>query len=117
MVDRINTERAKHGLAPLHYSQRLASSATGFARRLMATDRFAHMGIHPSAAFHRVGEALAMHQGWRPRLGGTVRDWLNSPGHRALVLGTSFGFVGAGSARGRFGGGPATIWVLQFGAR
>jgi uncharacterized protein YkwD len=117
MVDKINAARAKHGLAPLHYSKRLADSARGFARRLMLTDRFAHMGIHPSAAFNRVGEALAFHHGWKPQLGGTVRGWLNSPGHRALVLGGSFGFVGAGSAHGRFGGSPATIWVLQFGAR
>jgi uncharacterized protein YkwD len=117
MVDRINAVRAKHGLGPLHYSERLASSARSFAHRLMANDRFMHMGIHPSAAFQRVGEALAFHHGWRPRLGGTVRGWLNSPGHRALVLGGSFGFVGAGSAHGKFGGSPATIWVLQFGAR
>jgi uncharacterized protein YkwD len=117
MVNKINAVRAKHGLAPLHYSKRLANSARGFAHRLMATDRFSHMGIHPSSQFNRVGEALAFHQGWRPQLGGTVRGWLNSPGHRALVLGGSFGFVGAGSSHGRFGGSPATIWVLQFGAR
>jgi uncharacterized protein YkwD len=117
MVDRINAVRAKHGLAPLNYSKRLANSARRFARRLMLTDRLAHMGIHPSAAFRHVGEALAFHHGWKPQVGGTVRGWLNSPGHRALVLGGSFGFVGAGSAHGDFGGSPATIWVLQFGAR
>jgi uncharacterized protein YkwD len=83
----------------------------------MSTDRFAHMGVSPSSQFQRVGEALAFHHGWAPQLGATVTDWLNSPGHRALVLGTSFGFVGAGSSHGHFGGSRATIWVLQFGAR
>jgi uncharacterized protein YkwD len=116
MVERINAVRAEHGLPPLRCSEVLERSSTAYAKRLMRSDQLVHMGISPSSRFNRVGEALAMHPGWQPQLGTTIRRWLGSSGHRALVLGRSFRYVGAGLARGRFGGGAATIWVLQFGA-
>jgi uncharacterized protein YkwD len=44
-----------------------------------------------------------------------VRQWLHSPGHRAIVLSKRFSYVGVGLSRGRLGGTAATIWVLQAG--
>jgi uncharacterized protein YkwD len=117
MVAKINEARQRHGLPPLRPAHSLERSAHAFAGHLMRIDRFAHAArIRASSRFRLLGEALAMHRGRRPRRSGTVRRWLASPGHRALVLSRSFGRMGAGRAVGRFRGRPATIWVLQLGS-
>jgi uncharacterized protein YkwD len=119
MLDGINGARARHGLAPLHSSNSLHRSASAFAGHLMRTQRFAHATrIHASSRFRTLGETLAIRIGarrWRPRA--VVRAWLHSPGHRALILSRGFRYGGAGSARGRFGGRNAVIWVLHLGSR
>ena len=51
------------------------------------------------------------------RVRGTVRTWLRSPPHRAVILTRSMNLVGVGMASGRFHGHRATIWVLQTGRR
>jgi uncharacterized protein YkwD len=117
ILDYVNTARARHGLAPLRASNSLHRSATAFAGHLMRAQRFAHdTRIHASSRFRMLGEALAIRTG-TPRLhpGATVRAWLRSPGHRALVLSRSFRYAGAGYSRGRFGGHTAVIWVLHLG--
>jgi uncharacterized protein YkwD len=84
----------------------------------MRTDSFHHASrIQASSRFKRLGEALALHPGWRPKRSVTVRRWLRSSGHRALLLSSRFRYVGAGMARGRYGSGYATIWTLQLGSR
>ena len=117
MVRAINAARAQHGLRPYRLAPSLARSSRAFAGHLMRTDVFGHAAtIQASRRFRMLGEALAMHTGSRPRRRGTVSRWLNSPGHRALVLSRAYTRVGAGRAVGRFGGyGRATIWVAQFG--
>lgn len=42
-----NVERARLGLAPLHWNPRLAASAAGWADRLAATHRFEHAPENP----------------------------------------------------------------------
>jgi uncharacterized protein YkwD len=118
MVGAINETRARHGLGPLRFSHSLERSSFAFARHLMRTDRFGHDArIHASSRFRMLGEALAYHSDRRLRKALTLRGWLGSPPHRALVLSGDFKWVGAGYARGRFGGRPATIWVLHLGTR
>jgi uncharacterized protein YkwD len=118
IVEKVNEARASHGLRPLRPSPSLARSATRYSRWLMGIDRFFHDDrIHASSSFGRLGEALALHPGWRPQRGNTVRRWLRSSGHRALLLSRSFRLIGAGIARGRYGSGHATIWTLQLGTR
>jgi uncharacterized protein YkwD len=82
----------------------------------MRTDTFTHRA-RPSVAGHykRAGEALAYHTGSGPQIGWTVRAWMRSPSHRAILLTRSMRELGAGMARGRFRGGRAVIWVLQVG--
>lgn len=116
MVGAINEVRAQHGLASLRPSDSLRRSSFAFARRLMRTDRFGHAArIHASSRFRMLGEALAYHSDHRLRKSLTVRGWMQSPPHRALVLSRDFRWIGAGYARGRLGGRPATIWVLHLG--
>ena len=72
--------------------------------------------VRAPAAERARGEALAMHRGWRPRARRTVRAWMQSPAHRAVLLG-GFRHAGAGLKRGRFRGRLATVWVLHVGRR
>lgn len=54
--------------------------------------------------------------------GGSVRDgrkrlvieWLNSPGHRQVMLSHRYRRAGAGKAVGWIGGRKSTIWVVRF---
>jgi hypothetical protein len=66
----------------------------------------------------KLGENLA----WGKRKRGSARNalkaWLNSPPHRATLLGGSFEHIGIGLKRGRFSGtSKAAVWVLQIGCR
>jgi uncharacterized protein YkwD len=117
MVERINSARANHGLAPLRHSPYLRRSSRRWGTHLMRTKRFGHMGIRASRRFRYVGEVLAYHGGWKPRRGRAVRRWLRSPGHRAALLSGSFRHVGTALVRGRIGGRRITFWVVQFGQR
>jgi uncharacterized protein YkwD len=119
MVAKVNQTRARNGLRPLHISRALNSSASRFAGSLMRRGVLAHRssGVSAGAGFSRLGEALALTSGRRLSVSNTVRMWLNSPSHRAVVLTRSMNLVGVGVARGRFHGRRATIWVLQTGRR
>jgi uncharacterized protein YkwD len=116
MMREINEVRARHGFGRLRPSDSLERSSFAFARHLMRTDRFGHAGrIHADSRFRMLGEALAYHSDHRLRKRLTLRRWMGSPPHRALILSRGFRWIGAGYARGGLGGGPATIWVLHLG--
>jgi uncharacterized protein YkwD len=117
MIDAINKLRVKHGLPRLRHSPTLGESAGKYARYLMRRDWLGHVyPIRASSRFHGIGEVLAQHTGSRNRIGWTARRWLASPAHRSVILSPSFRWAGAGVRHGRFGGGRATIWVLQAGS-
>jgi uncharacterized protein YkwD len=112
MVEAVNEARRDHGRPALVESAALARSAGRLAVTLTRLDVFGHVGGAPAGVR---GEALAMHRGWRARPSSTVRRWLRSPAHRAVVLGPCRA-VGAGIRRARLGGRLATVWVLHVGA-
>jgi uncharacterized protein YkwD len=116
MVAAVNHARAHHGLPAMMRSGSLMESAGRFSHWLMANDTFGHVGsIRASNRFALLGEALAMHSGRRFRVGATVRRWLASPSHRAIVLSHTMRWVGTGVTRGRMRGMRATVWVLHTG--
>jgi uncharacterized protein YkwD len=116
MTRAINWVRAQHGLPAFRRSASLTGSAERYSNYLMANDVFAHQSsIWASSRFALLGEALEMHSGRRYDIGGTVRRWLASPSHRAILLSSMMRRQGAGVTRGRFGSGRATIWVLHVG--
>ena len=119
MVAKINHARARNGLRPLHSSAALNGSANRFAGSLMRRGVLAHRasGVSAGAGFRRLGEALALISGRGLGVSSTVRMWLHSPSHRAVILTRSMNLVGVGMARGRFHGHRATIWVVQTGRR
>jgi uncharacterized protein YkwD len=116
MVAAVNEVRAQHGLTALSASASLHRSARRYARWMLRNDYFGHLGqIRASSRYSMLGENLSWHSGGRPRVGRTVRSWMNSPPHRALILHPGFRWLGAGPARGTLGGRRVTAWVLHFG--
>jgi uncharacterized protein YkwD len=116
MFMKINKIRRAHGLANLRPSYSLFISAKGYARRMIRSDYFGHQARIPVASrFRAAGETLAWHSGWRLSPRRTVRRWMHSPPHRALLLSSRFTRLGVGRARGRYGQRMATMWVAHVG--
>jgi len=115
MMDAINSVRTKSGLRQLKHSQRLTRSSAARARLMIRENFFAHPARLRVPTFDRVGEILERHGGYRPRMGRTVRLWMNSYGHRAVMMSSHYRWIGASRAIGRYGGARATIWVVRFG--
>ena len=116
LIAKINQVRAAHGLKQLRINKSLSRSSTRYSRRMMRSGFFGHQGrIQASRRFRRLGEVLEWRRGHRAGVRATVRDWLNSPGHRAVILSPSFRYIGAGLTRGNFRGRRAGIWVAQVG--
>jgi uncharacterized protein YkwD len=116
MLEQVNEERARHGLAALRGSPSLHHSAGAYARWMLRTEYFGHLGrIRASGRFSMLGENLAWHSGRSPRTGWTVERWMQSPPHRALMLHPDFRWLGAGAAVGSLEGQTVTAWVLHMG--
>jgi uncharacterized protein YkwD len=116
MFTKINQIRRAHGLARLRPSLALFYSARRYARRMIRSDYFGHQARIPVAGrFRMAGETLAWHSGWRLSPRGTVRQWMGSPSHRAVLLSSSFTRLGVGRARGYYGSMRATMWVAHVG--
>jgi uncharacterized protein YkwD len=116
LVHVVNQVRQAHHLGALRGSPALRRSAGGYARWMLRADFFGHQGRIPTnAPFRRLGENLALESGRRPHARAIVRAWMRSPMHRSLMLSPSYGWAGAGMARGRMRGRPATTWVMHFG--
>ena|SRR3712207_6588397 len=114
--NKINKIRRAHGVHKLRPSYSLFISSRRYARRMMRSDYFGHQARIPVAArFRSAGETLAWHSGWRLRPRLTVRRWMHSPPHRAVLLSSRFTRVGFGLARGRYGRSAATMWVAHLG--
>jgi uncharacterized protein YkwD len=118
MLAQINSVRAYVGVHPLRASRALNGSSSRYATTLMRHDYFGHASrIRAGGRFRLLGEILEMHRGTRPQIGATVRAWLNSPGHRRVLLDPRFYWIGLGRSTGRFAGHRTTIWVGQFGRK
>jgi len=111
----LNADRAAQGLPPLRVNLSLAALARDYAQDMIDrgyfahaspegeefTDRLARYGI----AFRSAGENLGMHSS----VAAAERMLMNSPGHRANILGKDFSEVGIGVCRGPDG----SLYVVQ----
>jgi len=118
-----NAARAANGLGPLRFNSQLNSSAQMKAQHLMDNDYWAHVapdGTQPwyffqaaGYAYSRAGENLAY--GFASSQS-TVDGWMNSPSHRANILGefvdVGFGIVNAPNYQAS---GNQTIVVAHYG--
>jgi uncharacterized protein YkwD len=117
-IDALNDVRRAHSLPALRVSASLNRSSGRYARRMIRRDFFGHGAqIDVAGDFRSAGETLAWHTGWRAQPRRTVRRWMNSPGHRAVLLSPGFRWVGMGLAKGRLGSRVATTWVAQVGSK
>jgi uncharacterized protein YkwD len=117
-IEALNEVRRAHGVRPLRAADGLNRSSQRYARRMIEGDFFGHAArIDVDGGFRTAGETLAWHTGWDAQPRKTIPRWMNSPGHRALLLSPRFGWVGMGLARGKFGSRMATTWVAHVGAR
>jgi uncharacterized protein YkwD len=110
LVKRVNETRAAHGLRQLRVAPKLATGADAWSRHLMRQDAFHHARLSAGT-----GEILAWGtcEWFRPAR--AVRMWLDSPGHRALLLRPGFRVLGTGWSRGAWRGyGCAEMAVVRF---
>jgi uncharacterized protein YkwD len=127
IVRAINRQRAKHGLSNLRSSRRLARAADYHSWEMLDADYFAHESRDGGPFAERVrryvspraiGETLAMLGGCGPKAARrVVRMWMNSPGHRAILLSSSYKRVGLGRRTGELRGSRACVVTADFGSR
>jgi uncharacterized protein YkwD len=105
----INVERAKHGLPALPADPRVATAASRHARDMVRRRYFAHKRAGGPSLSRRLkragwsgrsaGEAIAYGCGTSSTPLATLRMWLNSPPHRAILLGSGWSAAGVGMSR------------------
>ncbi|MBW8059317.1 MAG: CAP domain-containing protein [Solirubrobacterales bacterium] len=130
----VNRARERRGMAPLRFSRPLRESATGHSRSMVRsntlthygpggstlTSRVARSGYLASASSYRLAENIGAGRG---RSNGSplaiVRDWMDSPGHKANILDRGLRDFGVGIARGNPLGrdSNAVTWTLNLGTR
>jgi uncharacterized protein YkwD len=125
----LNRERAAHGVRALRADGKLARAARGHARDMVAQRYFSHdsrNGASFSTRIKRSGWTRARRSytmgeniGWgggslsTPRA--MVQAWMNSSGHRANILSSSFDEIGIGIANGAPTGGSGATYATDFG--
>lgn len=127
IVRAINRQRSKHGLSALRSSRRLARAADYHSWEMLDANYFAHESrdggpfderVRRFARHRTVGETLAMLGGCgRKAAGRVVRMWMNSSGHRAILLSSSYRRVGVGKRTGDLGGNRACLVTADFGSK
>jgi uncharacterized protein YkwD len=125
----IDELRARHGLAPLRWSARLATAAGRHSADMVARRYFKHFsapGVGPAARARRVGytsatapttvgEAAAWAAWGDASVREVVQAWMDSPPHKEVLLLRAARDVGIGSATGlplRGGGSGVTVTLL-----
>jgi uncharacterized protein YkwD len=118
----VNQQRARHGRGALTPDGRLMRAAGRHATDMARRHYFGHVSPSGSGPLSRVraagwhggvGEAIAWGCGSLSTPRATVRAWMASPPHRAILLSRSRS-VGVGYKRAR-GCGGRDFWVLDVG--
>jgi uncharacterized protein YkwD len=108
----VNAERAQRGLAAFKAQTQLAKSADGHAKDMVRRGYFSHTSKDGRELADRVraagylkgrwsiGENLAWGTGVLATPANIVKAWLDSPGHKAIMLSPNFRDAGIGLAIG-----------------
>jgi uncharacterized protein YkwD len=135
IIGRINQIRRGRGLRALRNNGRLAAAAHFHSRDMARKGYFEHDSASGTAFWRRI-ERFYPSRGFRSWTVGenllwgsntygaafAVREWMNSPPHRANILSRGWREIGIGavvaaSAPGEYGGRPVTIVTADFGSR
>ena len=120
-VQLVNQERAQRGLPALRRSPYLDAAARSHVEWMARTGQVSHTGAKGTRVQHR---ARAM--GYSPCYAGetiaygpptqeiVVRAWMNSPGHKRVIVSPKAGEVGVAAARDARG---HPYWVMVTGTR
>jgi uncharacterized protein YkwD len=125
----LNGERARRHLRPLLLNRRLSSAARGHSRAMVEQRFFSHTSLDGSSFVDRIrrsgyldgargwslGENIAYGSGRLSTPRAIARAWMNSPGHRANILSTSYESIGIGIAGGTPGGDAGGTYTTDFG--
>ncbi len=103
----VNGERAANGLPALAYNGSIAENAEAWSIYMASSNSFQHSSSFPAGG----GENIAAGYG---SPGEVVSAWMNSEGHRANILNSSYTQVGVGYAYCS-GTSYGSYWTLQFG--
>ena len=123
IIDATNKERISAGLAPLMPNDKLAASAKLKTDDMIAKKYFEHVspsGVTVSDLGNTVGYNYVI-MGENLALGNftgaddLVTAWMNSPGHRANILNTSYVEIGIYAAQGEYQGRKVWFAVQHFG--
>lgn len=108
--DAVNRKRVQHGHPPLAWNARLADVARAHSADMARRDYFDHVdpeGRHPSdrvvaagLPFSYVAENIARNHNMPDPVAAAVNGWMESPGHRANILGAPYVESGLGIAQG-----------------
>ena len=119
-----NAERTSRALVALTESKQLDASAQVKANDILARQYFEHTAPDGATVstlvdaqgyqYIRIGENLAL--GDFKNDADVVAAWMNSPGHRANILGASYADMGVGVAEGYYKGLKVVVAVQHFGA-
>jgi uncharacterized protein YkwD len=128
----VNAQRAAHDLAPLRPSHELRVAAEAHGADMVSHRFFAHVSPLGGAITDRarragyvrnddwaLGEDIAWGEGYLSTPAAIVTAWMNSPGHRAVILDRDYRDVGVGVTTGVPVDSqlPGTTFVLDVGAR
>ncbi len=116
VIDLVNSYRAQYGLSPVAYDADATYAAQKRAVEIQSV--FSHTRPDGSrcftaldecgAAYRGAGENIAMGQQNAQEV---MNDWMNSEGHRANILNSSFKNIGVGVAKGADG---RYYWTQMF---
>lgn len=118
VIQLVNEQRAANGLKPLTANAQLANTATLKSEDMAKLNYFDHnsptygspfdMMKKYGISYRTAGENIAMGQTTPAQV---MQGWMNSPGHRANILNSSFTQIGVGIAKNAQG---QLIWTQQF---
>jgi uncharacterized protein YkwD len=118
ILDATNAERKAAGLPALKPNPKLAAAARGHSENMAKQSKLEHILDEKSPvdrvkaaryAFRMVGENVEHNA---PTPAEAVKDWMNSPGHKANILNKDFTEIGIGVAKNEKG---ERYWTQVFG--
>jgi len=106
LLQRVNAERAKAGLAPLLIDYRLVQTARAKSKDMIDRGYFGHQSPTLGSPFDQMRQAGISYRtageniAGNSSAAGAMQSWLNSPGHRANILNPNFTRTGIGVVAG-----------------
>lgn len=119
LIDLINTERSSRGLAPLTLSPLLMQVAEAHSQDMVNRNFFSHTNPDGLGPYERISNAGYNASDWGETIGGgyttpqqaMFNGWMNSPGHRAILLDSGLTEIGIGYVTG---GSYGHYWTAVF---